>query len=176
MKYLSFLFVLIVALTFSCSRKSKFAADNENIPANITEHTSTFTADSGQVANGITYDVVVRNPNHYDTWTTTCLEGLDRNSFINDIFRAVYEGKLKAIDYATEKEMSKDKVRELEKEIHAMRNRIAKIQFTENWYLDTTNMTMQKQVRSMVFGYEIYGDSGVVRGYRPVFRINLNTK
>ncbi|MCD6201808.1 MAG: hypothetical protein J7K46_08370, partial [Bacteroidales bacterium] len=91
-------------------------------------------------------------------------------------FQSIYDGKLKAIDYATDKKLSVKKVRALEKEILKIRNRIAKIQFTEDWYLDTTSLTMQKQVHSMVLGYEIYNDSGQVRGYRPAFKINLNTR
>ena len=170
-----FVFVLVISL-FACHRKSKFALDNNFIPEDIRGTEATFKANAGQVARQITYDIIVKNNNPYDTWTTTCLQGFDRNDFVDEIFQSIYDGKLKAIDYATDKKLSVKKVRALEKEILKIRNRIAKIQFTEDWYLDTTSLTMQKQVHSMVLGYEIYNDSGQVRGYRPAFKINLNTR
>ncbi len=172
----SLLVLVLVISLFACHRKSKFAGDNNYIPDDIQGKEATFKANAGQVAQQITYDVVVKNNNPYDTWTTSCLQGFDRNDFVDEIFKSIYNGKLKAVDYATDKELSVNKVRELEKEILKIRNRIAKIQFTEDWYLDTTGLTMQKQVHSMVLGYEIYNDSGQVRGYRPAFKINLNTR
>ncbi len=176
MKYLIFFLLLpTVIISGSCNRRKNHALDNENVPEQLAGE-STFTADSGQVARAITYDVIVRNPNRYDTWTTTCLQGFDRSTFVEEIFRSIYNGKLKAVDYVTDKELSPEEVQQMEQEILKMRNRIAKIQFTEDWYLDTASLTMQKEVRSMVLGYEVYGDSGQVRGYRPAFRINLNTK
>ena len=163
--------LLLVAL--SCHRHPDNPPDNANLPE-IVDTTATFTATAGRVADSIVYDVVIKNANPYDTWTTECLSGLDRSTFVDELFRAIYEGKLTAIDFDTEEKLPPEKVRKLEKEIKKVRSRIAKIQFTEDWYFDTLSLTMQKDVRSIVLGYEVYDDQGAVRGYKPVFRVDLN--
>ena len=160
----------------ACHRQGGSPPDNANIPEAAEADTAAFHASSGQVASDIVYDVIIKNANPYDTWTTECLKGLDRKTLIDDLFRAIYEGKLTAVDFDTDRELSPEKIRELEKEIKKVRSRIAKVQFTENWYFDTLTLSMHKEVRSIVLGYEVYDEQGEVRGYKPVFRVDLNIK
>ncbi len=172
--HLILLVVIFLALP-ACKRPPQAENDNRNLPQSKVADTSYFTAAFGQVAKQITYDIIIKNANTYDTWTTTCLQGLDRKTFIDEIFHALYSGKLTARDYGTNKTFSVKKIHNLEDDILKIRSRIAKIQFTEDWFLDTTDLSMKKRVHSMVLGYEIYGDSGQVRGYKPAFKINFNT-
>ncbi len=170
------LFLLIsAAILPACHRHGGSPPDNANLPE-IVDTTSAFSATAGQIADSIVYDVIIKNANPYDTWTTECLSGLDRKTFIDDLFRAIYNGKLTAVDFDTEKTLSSEQVKKLEKEIKKVRSRIAKVQFIENWYFDTLSLTMQKEVRSVVLGYEVYDEEGEVRGYKPVFRVDLNIK
>jgi hypothetical protein len=169
-----FIFLLLLLVgSAACHRQRGNPPDNANLPE-IADTTTTFTASAGRVANSIVYDVIIKNANPYDTWTTECLSGLDRSTFVDELFRAIYEGKLTAIDFDTEEKLSPEEVKKLEKEIKKVRSRIAKLQFTEDWYFDTLSLTMQKDVRSIVLGYEVYDDQGAVRGYKPVFRVDLN--
>lgn len=163
-----------IFLLNSCHRTQKQPADNRNLPATAAADSSTFCADSGQVGRDIVYDVIIKNPNPDDTWTSQCLAGLDRKTLVDDIFRAIYAGRITATDFDTGEELSPEQVKEREKEIEEVRARVAKIQFTEDWYFDTLNLTMRKEVRYMVLGYEVYDDQGNVRGYKPVFRVMLN--
>ncbi len=167
--------LLLLALTVSiaCHRQTGNPPDNANVPE-LPDTTSSFTATAGMIADSIVYDVVIKNANPYDTWTTECLSGLDRKTFVDELFRAIYGGKLTAVDFDTEEVLSPEQVKKLEKEIKKVRSRIAKIQFTEDWYFDTLSLSMQKEVRSVVLGYEVYDDQGTVRGYKPVFRVDLN--
>ena len=174
-KVLYLFFVIMLTASMACRRQTGSTPDNANLPE-IVDTMATFTASAGRVADSIVYDVIIKNANPYDTWTTECLSGLDRKTFVDDLFRAIYEGKLTAVDFDTGKELSPGKVKNLEEEIRKVRSRIAKMQFTEDWYFDTLSLTMHKEVRSIVLGYEVYDEAGEVRGYKPVFRINLNTK
>jgi len=171
-----FFFVGNTCASTACRRQGGSPPDNANIPETTEADTAAFHASSGKVASDIVYDVIIKNANPYDTWTTECLSGLDRKTFVDDLFRAIYEGKLTAVDFDTGEELSPEKVKNLEKEIRKVRSRIAKMQFTEDWYFDTLSLTMHKEVRSIVLGYEVYDEEGEVRGYKPVFRIDLNTK
>jgi len=172
-----YLFLLLFAAILpACHRHAGNPPDNANLPEVADTSSATFRATSGQVAEKIVYDVIIKNANPYDTWTTECLSGLDRKTFVDDLFRAIYEGKLTAVDFDTGEELSSGKVKNLEEEIRKVRSRIAKMQFTEDWYFDTLSLTMHKAVRSIVLGYEVYDEAGEVRGYKPVFRIDLNTK
>ncbi|NOY38135.1 MAG: hypothetical protein GXO83_11255 [Chlorobi bacterium] len=134
------------------------------------------TGDTLSLALPITYDVIIRNPNPDDSWTTECLAGMDQEAMTNFIFSALYEKKLTAYDFYTGKSLSLRKIRKIEEAMGNDRSRLAKIQFTENWYLDTARMTLDKKVTSMMFGYEVYNDNGNVRGYKAAFRVNLNEK
>lgn len=133
-------------------------------------------SDSLLLARPITYDVVIRNPNPEDTWTAECLAGMDQQALTDFVFSALYEKKLTAYDFYTDKPLPVRKIKKIEQAMNNDRSRLAKIQFTENWYLDTARMTMDKKVTSMMFGYEVYDANGDVRGYKAAFRINLNEK
>jgi hypothetical protein len=125
------------------------------------------------MADTITYDVIVKNANPEDDWTTLCLQRLDRDKLIGNIFDAVYAGKLKAYDILSNSELSVNKVRKLEKEKDFDRSRIGKIQFTELWLFNEQDMSMEKTVRALALGYELYDSEGKVRGYKPVFKVYL---
>ncbi len=174
-KLFSSALLALLLLATACHRQSRQPVDNANVPASADTLQPVFHASSGQVADSIVYDVVIKNANPYDTWTTECLSGLDRATLVDDLFRALDEGRLQAVDFDSGEVLSPSEVKKREEEIKKVRSRIAKIQFVENWYFDTLSLTMTKAVRSMVLGYEVYDDHGNVRGYKPVFRIDLKT-
>lgn len=164
-----YLTAVLSLLTISCTRTSTDRSDTNQPYRSVT-------GDTLSLARPITYDVIIRNPNPDDTWTAECLAGMDQKALTDFIFSALYDKKLTAYDFYTDKPLSVRKIRKLEEEMENDRNRLAKVQFTENWYLDTVRMTLDKKVTSMMFGYELYDDNGDVRGYRAAFRINLNEK
>ncbi len=160
----------------SCHRRGGQPVDNANIPEATDTLQAVFHASSGQIADSIVYDVIIKNANPYDTWTTECLNGLDRKTLVDDLFRAINEGRLKTVDFDTGEELSPKEVKERSREIRKVHSRIGKIQFVENWYFDTLSLSFNKEVRSIVLGYEVYDENGEVRGYKPVFQVYLNLK
>lgn len=172
MRKIQYRILLATGIILLGSCHSKQPHETNNIPRPLV----TTTGDSTRVASQITYDVIIKNPNSDDTWTSSCLRGLNRQTWVDEIFKGLYEGKLTALDYNTNKPLRLKDIRRFEKNIEQDRSRIAKVQFTENWYFDTLTYTMNKQVHSIILGYEVYNDKGNVRGYKPAFRINLNRK
>lgn len=125
------------------------------------------------LADTITYDVLIANPNPEDTWTAECLGNLNRDLFIDQIFEGIYNGTLKPYDYYEEKPLKPNKIRRLEEKEELIRKNIGKVQFTERWYYDASELKMKKEVISMVLGEQLYNSDGEVRGYKPVFKVHL---
>jgi hypothetical protein len=126
------------------------------------------------IADTITYEVIVQNPDPDDQWMTQCLKSFKQHSFIEEVFSQVYAGKIKAYDFFTKKPLNSGDVKKIETEPGYSRDNIGKIQFTERWYFDSSSQKFQKEVLSLVLGYSVYDQDGRLRGYKPVFKIFLN--
>lgn len=126
------------------------------------------------IADTIIYDVIIRNTNPYDTWMEKSLGKLQHSKLIDSLFSLVYERKIKAYDYFSNEELSPKQVKAMENEAGFTRDRIGKIQFTEAWYFNKGLKKWDKEVISIALGYELYRDSGELRGYKPVFKLYLN--
>ena len=143
-----------------------FSCNNGNKAVNVTEQRI-------QVAENIIYDVIIKIPNYDDPWEVEKLEGYSGDRMIAELFDAVYTGRIKAYDYHTGKKLSPDKVREAELQPGFDRNNIGKIQFTENWYYNTATMEIEKEIVSVVLGYENREIDGTLIGYKAAFRLNM---
>lgn len=130
---------------------------------------------SGMIAaDTIIYDVIIRNTNPDDSWAESCLKGLKRTELIDSIFVLIYAEKITALDFDTHQTLKKKDIKKLEAEKDFSRDKIGKIQFKEKWIFDTKNTTFRKEIISMILGYEVYDDSGELRGYKPLFMLNFN--
>jgi hypothetical protein len=125
------------------------------------------------VADTITYDVLITNPDPQDTWTTKCLGRLNRRALIDSLFTAVYEGRAVAYDFETLEKLTPARVQQLESADGFNRDQIGKIQFTEAWYISSTSHSMTKEVLSVVLGSNYYDSDGNLFGHKPVMRIVL---
>ena len=59
-----------------------------------------------EVADTIIYQVIISNPNPDDTWTTSCLSGLNRKILVDSIFSMVYNGSLIAYNRETHEKLT----------------------------------------------------------------------
>ena len=140
-----------------------------------TEKSKTIGAETGELlANPITYDVVVKNPDPDDTWAEERLEDLNLDKLIELIFGAIEDGQATAFNYHTGETMSMKDIKKLEKTEEFEKSKIAKVQFVEDWYFDAKSFTMQKKVKSIMLAYEVYDQFGKIRGYKAAFKIDLN--
>lgn len=127
-----------------------------------------------QIADTIIYDVIIENPEPDNEWINDCLKNLNKKELVNFIFNAVYEGKAEAYHYYTNEKFTIKDVEEIEKDPEFSREKIAKVQFVEEWLLDKENFSMYKRIHSIMLGYEIRYEDGTIRGYKPTFRVYLN--
>lgn len=125
------------------------------------------------VADTITYDVLISNPDPQDTWTAKCLSRLNRRALIDSLFMAVYEGRAIAYDFETLEKLTPARVQQLEAAEGFSRDQIGKIQFTEAWYIQAAGHSMTKEVLSVVLGSNYYDSDGNLFGHKPVMRIVL---
>ncbi|MBN1596763.1 MAG: hypothetical protein JW894_00570 [Bacteroidales bacterium] len=162
--YIFYAFLLLISI--SCKHTNKKITD-----AIIIKQDSIY---GELIADTIIYDVVIRNPDQDDLWETERLKLLQHSRLVDSLFKMVYEEKVTAYDFFTNKVMKVMDVKKMEQEEGFTRDKIGKIQFTERWYFSSTNGLFQKEVISVVLGYEVEDDNGFIRGYKPVFKLFLN--
>ena len=125
------------------------------------------------VADTITYDVIISNPNPGDTWTARCLSKLNHKALVDSIFAMVYSGRVLAFNLDTREQLTVRQIKDIEAEQGFNRENIGMIQFTEAWYLDPKENAMTKKVLSMVLGTNFYNAEGELFGHKPVFKVVL---
>ncbi len=119
----------------------------------------------------IIYDTFLINRDSTDTWGDECLAKFDRKTLVDKVFENVYNGRIIAYDYFTGEKLSSDQIAKMEKEGIFTRKQISKIQFAERWIWDESTVQMRKELISMTIAYEVYNESGVSRGQKPVFKL-----
>ena len=123
------------------------------------------------IAESIRYDVVIKNPDPADEWTESCLKGLDRKKLIDEVYKTIYAGKVKAYDYYTDEPMSVNQVKEIEKQAESEDAEIAKVQFLEDWFFDQATFNLYKKVHFIMLAYEILDEKGNARNYKAAFYV-----
>lgn len=163
--------ILNLVIFSACSHRLK---DNEK---EITETTAPQIQSSEQgivIADTIIYDVIIKNLNPEDSWTTRCLKDLKRSLLVNKLFELVYDGKAVAYDLLTDKVIPPEELRRMEKKKKLDRDRIGKIQFTESWFYNDSLRILTKKVLSVSLGFELFDETGELIGYQHVFKVYLN--
>lgn len=124
------------------------------------------------IADPIIYEVIVKNPNPDDEWLNECLENTNSSYLIEQVLKEVKAGNLKAYDYYDNHELSMGEIKQIIKE-NDLSERTGKIQFEENWYWDKDQLQLRKEVKKLMFGFEIFDTTGKLRGYKASFVIDL---
>jgi hypothetical protein len=161
------LFILIVILfSFGCTPKT-----SEEIVHSVVDKTESLYGTV--VADTIIYDVIIKNTDPEDLWAAECLRNLHQRALIDSIFEMVYSERTIAYDFFTKRILKTKEIIKMESEEEYSRDHIGKIQFTERWYFDKSSQKFQKEVISLVLGYELFNNDNSLRGYKPVFKIYL---
>lgn len=124
------------------------------------------------IADTIKYKAVVKDPGSpyfVPEWT----EGFKKREFLNMIFDAVYNGRLKARDFYTNDVLTTDSVMKIEEKFP--RDKIGVLFFEEAWYFDYKELKMYKKVKSIMFAYENFRpDSEFKENYAAGILIRLD--
>ena len=127
------------------------------------------------IADPIIYDVIVKNPDKSDQWTTFCLKNTDIDAITKAILNAIYQKRLIPYYYRSDDSIIPiDSIKKMENKFGT--KDIGKIQFNEKWFFNEKDLKLYKKVISLTFGYELKNDVGEVYGYRPAFKVYLNNK
>jgi len=166
MKSVNLLFIGLIVLvmaTSSCNNKK-----TEVAKANfaITPGGATVIADS------LIYGIETHENENSDLSENEAFKSFLQDKLINYVFDQVYNGKLKAYDFFSDKELSIKEVREIEKAEWFSRSKVGKIQFNEQWYVDKDGI-LRKRVYSIILGVENYSDKGNFINYRALFRVKF---
>ena len=140
--------------------------------SNINNNVNPSSEGMSLMAEGIIYDVLIKAEID-DTWEKEKVSGYKGEEMINSLFEAVYSGEIKAIDYFTEEELSAEQLEKLEATDDYQRDKIGKIQFTEDWYFNSSTLEIEKKVRSVVFGYRKNVDDLGRIPYLAIFRLDF---
>ncbi len=176
MKLINLIFPVIFLTIFSCKTEENNKQPKTDFGKETSIDKGSLKADKNAIilADNITYitDVINSNPEEAYYKDSIWLKGANIQVFANLVFKNVYEGKLKAYDYMTGKEMSILEIEELEKE--HKRKDIGQVLFTENWYYNEAEIKMYKQVNSIMLAYYRYDENGYVIGNYPGIRVYFN--
>ena len=174
------LFIGLLSLLFACTQnkeqKDEVLSEHDYVAPAVKTGAFYETAlnedNSVIIADTIIYSVVTKNPNPEDDWTEYCLHRVDQEALANIIFNAIYNGRLTAYDYYNDEPMSIEAVRTFEKE--NPRNKIANVQFVEEWYFDEKNLKMGKRVNAIMLAYELRNNKDEVKGYKAGVKVYLD--
>jgi hypothetical protein len=126
---------------------------------------------SGESYGKIIYDTFIVNRDSTDSWGNESLSAFNRKALIDKIFDAVLDGKITPYDYFSGEKVSIGQIKKMEIGGEFSRDKISKIQFEERWIWDDQKVEMRKEIISMTIAYEVYNNSGVSRGQKPIFKL-----
>jgi hypothetical protein len=159
--------ILLISLFFALF----FSACNTQQEKDASFKESTFTGTV--VADTIIYPVNVLNLDSADEWTSRRLRNVNHQKLTNLLFKAVYEGKAKDLDYYTRETISSEKIREMEESGKIDRDQMAQLQFEETWQIDPAEGKMIKQVQSVLLAWPVFDSKGNFQAYQAGFVIKL---
>ena len=166
MKRTIFLIVLIALISSCNERRSEQKTTRTPVSADIPEG-------AVLIARDIVTEVITRPDPDGDPWDLEKVAGYNGDAFVNDIFKRVYDGTLIVYDYHSGEALSAGDVKKIEGEFNNDRTKIGKLSFTEDWYYFPATNTLEKKVKSVAFGFELYNNLGKVYAYKAVFRADL---
>jgi len=150
------------------------------------------------ITERIQYPVFIKSPYPEETdWWVENLEGAKREKFVNLLLDAAFDGKVKVYDYLDNSLLTKAQIDKIVSKTETVkmlstkppyeemdtvitqkldRKNIHRVTFMEEWSFDEKNFKMDKKVVGIAPAETVYGDSSVIKGYKPLFWIYLDEK
>lgn len=180
------LFALPFAMMMACSNSNTSNDSNQEgdslqveencaLAPKVVNYTFEDVQGTIEIAKPITFELATVNFNPQDEWKDECLQNFDKGQnqiLVNEIFKAVEQGKLTAYDYMTEEAMSIDSVKALRDKFKAYG--VSQVQFVEDWYYDNQSNQMLKKVKELTLGFPLFDPKGEHYGDRAAFKVKFN--
>jgi hypothetical protein len=163
MKKLLIGLAVVTLAFFSCKNDKKLTtgvSDNVNLK------------DLTVLTDSVVYGIITHATENIDPYENEEFKSFLQDKLIGAIFEQLYAGKLKAYDFFSNKELSIEEIRNIEKKEGFSRAKVGKVQFNEQWYFDNKGV-LTKRVNSMTFGVESYSNQGNFTGYNALFKIKF---
>lgn len=162
MKKITLILVCLAAVISACN-SNKPSEDTKKISSDETIKILT---------DNLVYGISTRPSDNADSSELVQFGNFLQKDLINFIFEEIYSGRLKAYDFFSEKELSIEDVKTIEKSEGFDRKKVGKVQFNELWYVDKNGMLI-KRVNSMTFGIEHYSEQGTFLNYNALFNVKF---
>ncbi len=126
-------------------------------------------ADYSLWADTIIYEVLINNPDTLNEWESQKVKAVHQLKIVDELFDKVYNKEKIAYDYYTNEKLSIDDIRSIESKSEFNRKNVGKLQFSETWKFDNKTNQLHKEILQILLAYEIYDETGNLRGYRAAF-------
>lgn len=158
MKY-TIIAILVIVATIGCNRTAEDQTRKHRVAS---------TAKGQIIADTIVYDVILRNIDTSDIWEAECLKYTNQEEFINYLFDGLYSQQFIAVEFLGDKMLSIKEIKEIERSDGFSRSRVSKVQFKEQWYIDSCG-NLQKDIISYTLGIEAYSKQNSFLGHKALF-------
>ncbi|MBQ3635049.1 MAG: hypothetical protein II951_05460 [Bacteroidales bacterium] len=161
------LYIMLLGVMAACTVKT-----NESDNANTDSQKSGTEEVATTAGKTIVYNVYLKPEDMTDEYLPEFYADFDRDAFVEAMFEAVYHNRAEVTDMEGNPMTIEDiKTREIEDPNYS-REKLAGIQFTEEWTFDPKTISMSKKVKKMLIGYEVVEDSMIV-ALRPGFMFHF---
>ena len=127
---------------------------------------------SDLVAQDIIYDVLIQAETD-NPWEIEKVAGYKGADMINSLFESIYESELSVKDLITGEELSAKDIKKIDGTEGFERDKIGKLQFTEDWFYSPSQMKLEKKIKSIVFGYRSFNDDLNRMAYFAEFEVEF---
>jgi len=124
------------------------------------------------LTDSLVYAIATRTSENADSTENDEFKLFLQEKLIGYIFRQLYDERLKAYDFFTDKELSIKELKKIEAAEGFSHSKVGKVQFNEQWFFDK-NGALNKRVNSMTFGVESFSNQGNFIGYKALFKIKF---
>lgn len=167
MKYLvtTALFSLIIA--FMGCRNNNSLVKNEAINVPAPGDVSKMIP----VAKDIISEIIVKPVSTDDPWELEKVKGFSGEAMFLNLLNKIREGKIRVYDCISGEMLSEEEAKKILDEKGSDVSKIAKLQFTEDWYFNPETNEIFKKVKSVSLGYESLRAGGLPPAYLPYFQV-----
>lgn len=123
------------------------------------------------VASDIVSEIIVKPVSADDPWELEKVKGFNGDAMFLSLLKKIREGKIEVYDCISGEPLSEEDAKKILEEKGSDVSKIAKLQFTEDWYFNPATNEIIKKVKSVSLGYESLRSEGLPPAYLPYFRI-----